>query len=54
MEAKEFGPGEQVYTAPLVEHFTEFPVDTVLVSVSKLRREHATHEADLVRVPWHE
>lgn len=52
MGVKELGPGEQVYTPPLVEHFTEFPVDTVLVSVSKLHREHATHEADLQRVPW--
>ena len=46
--------GEMVYTAPMVEHWTAFGLPTVLVSVSKLHREHETHEADLVRVPWFE
>ena len=48
----EVRPGEQVYTAALVEHWTEFPEDTVLVSVSTLHRTHENHEADLVRVEW--
>lgn len=43
-------PGECVFTPPMVEHRTSFPVDTVLVSASKLGREHETHEADLVRI----
>ena len=43
-----------MHTGPNVEHWTYFPVDTVLVSVSKLHRTHEAHEADLVRVPWHE
>ena len=47
-------PGEQVYTGPNVSHWTEFPEDTVLVSVSRLHRTHGTHEADLVRVEWFE
>lgn len=45
---------EMVYTGPMVEHWTEFPQATHLVSISKLGRDHATHEADLVRVPWFE
>lgn len=45
-------PGEMVFTGPMVEHWTEFPEDTRLISVSKLSRQHEEHEADLVRVPW--
>jgi oxalate decarboxylase/phosphoglucose isomerase-like protein (cupin superfamily) len=50
----EVPPGEQVFTGPMVSHWTEFPVDTVLVSVSRLHRTHEQHEADLVRVEWFE
>jgi quercetin dioxygenase-like cupin family protein len=53
-EARGVGPGEMVYTGPNEEHFTEFPEDTVMVSVSKLHRKKAAHEADLTRVPWFE
>lgn len=42
--------GQMVYTPPLVEHATVFPVDTMLVSMSKRPRDTASHEADLVRV----
>ena len=42
--------GEMVYTGPMVEHSTYFPKDTLMVSMSKFGRDHATHEADLVRV----
>lgn len=45
-------PGEMVWTGPLVEHWTEFPVETRLLSISKLSRAHIEHENDLVRVPW--
>ena len=45
-------PGEMVYTGPRIEHWTEFPVETRLLSVSKLSRSHEEHEADVVRVPW--
>lgn len=54
MGVKEFGPGEQVHTPPMVEHWTEFPVDTVLVSTARHHRHHAAHEADLERVGWFE
>jgi quercetin dioxygenase-like cupin family protein len=50
----EVNAGQMVFTPPRVEHWTSFPRDSVLISVSQLRREHGTHEADLVRVPWHE
>jgi quercetin dioxygenase-like cupin family protein len=43
-------PGESVFTPPMVEHRVSFPIDTVLVSCSKLGREHDAHEADVVRV----
>lgn len=46
--------GQMVFTGPNVEHWTYFPVDTVLVSVSQLHRTHDAHEQDVVRIPWHE
>ena len=50
----EVNAGQMVFTPPRVEHWTKFPRETVLISVSQLRREHGTHEADLVRVGWFE
>lgn len=46
------GPGQMVWTGPLVDHWMEFPEDTVMISISKLSRQHDVHEADLVRVDW--
>ncbi len=46
--------GQMVFTPPRVEHWTVFPRETTLISVSKLRREHSTHESDLVRIAWFE
>lgn len=51
---REYWPGAMVFTGPGVEHWTEFPEETVLVSVSERQRTDEAHEADLVRVPWHE
>ena len=45
-------PGEMVYTGPRIEHWTYFPVDTTLLSVARLSRQHDEHEKDLVRIPW--
>lgn len=47
-------PGESVYTGPLVVHQTYFPKATDLISMSRLPRDHASHESDLNRVdePW--
>lgn len=50
----EVNPGQMVFTPPRVEHWTSFSRESVLISVSQLRREHGTHEADLVRVGWFE
>lgn len=46
--------GEAVYTAALVVHQCFFPVNTVLLSMSRLPRDHESHEKDVVRVeePW--
>lgn len=44
--------GCSIHTAPMMEHWTVFPADTVLISMSALPRSHEIHEADLVRVPW--
>ena len=46
--------GSKVHTGPMMEHWTEFPVDTVLVSVSRLHRTHEQHERDVVRIGWFE
>ncbi len=46
--------GETVFTGPEVEHWTEFPGDTGMVSISANTRTHEQHEADLVRVGWFE
>jgi mannose-6-phosphate isomerase-like protein (cupin superfamily) len=48
--------GEAIETGPLVVHQTYFPVNTVLISASKLQRDHQSHESDVVRVeePWQE
>lgn len=43
-------PGQCVFTPPMLEHKTVFPVDTVLVSMSLRPRDTASHEADVVRV----
>lgn len=45
-------PGELVYTSPMVEHWSEFPVDTLMVCLSRFPRPHEEHERDVVRVPW--
>lgn len=46
------GPGEVVYTGPMVEHWAEFPVDTRMICLSRFARTHEEHERDVVRVPW--
>lgn len=50
----EVGVGEAILTGPLVVHQTFFPVNTVLISMSKNPRDSKSHEADVVRVeePW--
>ena len=50
IEWETFEAGELCFTPPMTEHYTEFSVDTVLISMSKLTRTHENHEADLVRL----
>lgn len=46
--------GESVYTPPLVAHQSHFPRATDLVSMSRNRRDHESHESDVQRIeePW--
>jgi hypothetical protein len=44
-------PGTLVFTPPFKEHATFFPVATDVVTLQKFQRDHAHHEADLIRVP---
>lgn len=45
-------PGQAVRTGPRVEHWTTFPKETLLLSISRLSRAHDEHEKDVVRVEW--
>ena len=44
-----FKAGECAFTGPNLWHRTRFPVNTVLLSLSFLPRDHESHEKDLVR-----
>lgn len=51
-ELRAIRAGASVFTGPNVEHCTRFPEETLLLCVSRLPRDHVTHEADLVRLPY--
>ena len=42
--------GMMVFTGPMVEHRTVFPVETMILSLSRFARDAESHERDLVRV----
>lgn len=42
--------GQMIFTGPNVKHWTEFPVDTVLVAMNEMPQTTHAHEADVVRV----
>jgi dTDP-4-dehydrorhamnose 3,5-epimerase-like enzyme len=42
--------GEMVFTPEMVEHSTYFPVDTLLLSMSRFERTRVSHEQDVVRL----
>jgi len=44
-------PGDVFFTPPMMEHAVFTPTTSRMVSISRLARRHADHEADLVRVP---
>lgn len=43
--------GTLVFTPPLMEHATFFPVATDVVTLQRYQRDHEHHEADLIRIP---
>jgi len=43
--------GQLFFTPPMVEHAMRFPEDTLFLTLSRNPRDHASYEADLVRVP---
>jgi quercetin dioxygenase-like cupin family protein len=42
--------GEMVFTPPMVEHAMKFPEETTFLTLSRNPRDHASYEADVVRV----
>jgi quercetin dioxygenase-like cupin family protein len=50
--ARDVNPGEMVYTGPEIEHRTEFPEDTVMISFASENQGPEHHDEDLVRVEW--
>ncbi len=42
--------GEMVFTPPMVDHAMKFPEDTVFLTLSRNPRDHASYEADVVRI----
>ncbi len=51
-EPMQFAAGQMFFTPPLIEHVVCSVVPTVLVSLSRNPRDHESHEADVVRVPF--
>ena len=43
------GEGQSIFTPPMMEHTTKFPVDTVLLCFSKNPRDQKSYEDDVVR-----
>lgn len=49
---KLYRAGEMFFSPPLIEHAMYFVEDTTFITFAKNERsDHATHEADLVRIP---
>jgi quercetin dioxygenase-like cupin family protein len=47
-----FRDGDLFFTAPMREHLMVFDTDTTIITFSKEPKDHASHEADLVRVKF--
>lgn len=47
-----FTKGQCFFTPPNVEHAMYFPEETVFYTVSRLPRDHKSHESDVVRVAF--
>ncbi len=50
LESKIFKKNEMFFTPPLVEHAMFFPIKTSFITFAKNKRDHISHEGDLVRV----
>ena len=48
--AQTFKAGQAFYTPPGRAHAMVFPVDTVIYTFARNKRDHANHEADVVRL----
>lgn len=46
--------GAMVFTPPMVEHLTFFPVPTTIITMARNIRDHKGHESDIVRVHLNE
>lgn len=44
----EYGPGERIYTEPLVPHAMQFLEDTVMIVCARNPRDYETYMADIV------
>jgi quercetin dioxygenase-like cupin family protein len=51
-EPKEYGPGDLFFTPPQLEHAMLFTENSVILTWSKRRRDHDSHESDVVRVDF--
>ncbi len=47
-----FGPGQMFFTPPLREHAMLFSEATVIYTFSRRKRDHESHESDVVRVDF--
>lgn len=52
LEDRDVYPGQFVFTGPNLEHRTEFPEDTVMISIASENQGPEHHDADLVAVKW--
>ena len=50
INSKLFIKDQMFFTPPLVEHAMFFPVETSFITFAKNRRDHKSHENDLVRI----
>lgn len=50
VNSKLFLKDQMFFTPPLVEHAMFFPVETTFITFAKNKRDHISHENDLVRI----
>lgn len=50
INSKIFTKNQMFFTPPLVEHAMFFPIETSFITFAKNKRDHSSHENDLVRI----